>query len=437
MSLDPLHLALIGTAAMFLLIALHVPIGAAMAVIGVAGVWVMLDWSAATSLFATVPSGILSNSELATIPLFLLMGSFAGVAGLSSDLYRLAYALVGQYRGGLAMATIGGCAGFGAICGSSIATATTFTRVALPEMIDRRYDPGLAAGCCAAGGTLGILIPPSIILVLYAVLTEQFVISLFAAAVVPGIIAVALYLAAIAVQVRIRPESGPPGPRLTWGERLRITLQCWRVLLLAIVVSGGIYAGVFTVEEAAAVGASLAFFFAIGRGLTVADVGQVLKETATNTGMIYLIIIGASTFTYFMTLTQLPDEIVGAIESSGFPPIVVIMLLLLMYLVLGSVFDTVAAMVITLPVVFPVVISLGYDPIWWGVMNVMIIEIGMITPPIGMNVFIIHGLVPNIPLSRIFGGIVPFLGADVIRLAIMLALPGVALWFPKFIGVMN
>lgn len=435
--MDPLQLAMIGTAAMFVLIALHVPIGAAMTVVGFVGVATILDWNAASSLFATVPSGVLSNSELATIPLFLLMGAFAGTAGLSSDLYRLAYALVGQYRGGLAMATIGGCAGFGAICGSSIATATTFTRVALPEMIDRRYDPGLAAGCCAAGGTLGILIPPSIILVLYAVLTEQFVLSLFAAAVVPGIVAVALYLISINLFVRLRPDIAPPGPRLPWSERGRIVLQCWRVLVLAFVVSGGIYAGIFTVEEAAAVGAALAFFFALLRGLSRADMAGVLKETASNTGLIYLIMIGASVFTYFMTLTRMPDEIVTFIEDGGFPPLVVIILLLIMYLILGSVFDTVAAMVITLPVVFPVITSLGYDPIWWGVMNVMVIEIGMITPPIGMNVFIIHGLMPNIPLRKIFGGIVPFLCADVVRLALLVAVPGLALWFPKLIGVLH
>ncbi|MEX2453068.1 MAG: TRAP transporter large permease [Rhodospirillaceae bacterium] len=435
--MDPLQLALVGTAAMFVLIAVHVPIGAAMTVVGVAGVAAILDWSAASSLFATVPSSILSNSELATIPLFLLMGSFAGSAGLSSDLYRLAYALVGQYRGGLAMATIGGCAGFGAICGSSIATATTFTRVALPEMIDRRYDPGLAAGCCAAGGTLGILIPPSIILVLYAVLTEQFVLTLFAAAVVPGIIAVVLYLISINLYVRLRPGIAPPGPRLAWSERGRIVLQCWRVLVLAFIVSGGIYAGIFTVEEAAAVGASLAFFFALVRGLSFADVVDVLKETASNTGLIYLIMVGASVFTYFMTLTRMPDAIVAAIEAGGFPPLVVILLLLVMYLILGSVFDTVAAMIITLPVVFPVILSLGYDPIWWGVMNVMVIEIGMITPPIGMNVFIIHGLIPDISLRKIFGGIVPFLCADIVRLALLLAVPGIALWFPELIGVLH
>ncbi len=430
--MDPLLLASLGLAAMFVLIALHIPIGVAMGVSGFVCVGLMLGWGPAISLLKTEPSGIVSNRELAVIPLFLLMGAFAGAAGLSADLYRLAYALVGHRRGGLAMSTIGACAGFGAVCGSSVATAATMTRVALPEMLDRGYQPTLATGCIAAGGTLGMLIPPSVIMVLYAVLTEQFVITLFIAAIIPGAIAVALHFIAIYIYVHANPEAGPAGPKMPWPERWKVFGESWRVLTLAIVVSGGIYGGVFTVAEAAAIGACLSFLFTWQSGrLTKAVLWEVLSESAANTGLIYLIIIGASIFTYFVTLSHLPNHLVAAIQSLDVDPLVIIFLLLLMYLILGSIFDTVAAMVITLPFVFPLILDLGFDPIWFGVINVMVIEIGMITPPIGINVFVLHGIARDIPLKTIFRGIGPFLVADLVRLTILVFFPILALWLPR------
>ena len=434
--MDPLVLAGLGIAGMFVLIALHVPIGIAMGLAGFVSIGLILDdWAAAITLFSTEPTAILASADLAVIPLFLLMGSFASAAGLSADIYRLAYAVVGHYRGGLALATIGGCAGFGAICGSSVATAATMTRVALPEMLKRRYRPSLATGCIVSGGTLGMLIPPSVIMVLYGVLTEQFVIALFVAAIVPGLLSVALYFIAIGFVVRIDPEAGPPGPRLEWRERGRIVLQSWGAVLLAVVVSGGIYSGVFTVAEAAAVGASLAFLFTLYRGrLTRAVIWEVLGETAANTGMIYLIIMGASIFTYFITLSQLPDNLVNTITALGLPPLLVLVLLYVMYIILGSIFDTVAAMVITLPFVFPLILDLGFDPIWFGIINVMVIEIGMITPPIGINVFVLHGMARTIPLNTIFRGIVPFLIADFVRLGLLTLFPAIALWLPGVLG---
>ena len=433
--MDPTVIAILGLLGMFALIALHVPIGVAMGIAGYICVGLMLDWGPALSLFGTEAKSHLQSSELAVIPLFLLMGAFAGAAGLSADVYRLAYAFLGHRRGGLALATIGGCAGFGAVCGSSVATAATMTRIALPEMLKRRYLPSLATGCIASGGTLGMLIPPSVIMVLYGILTEQFVIALFVAAVVPGLLAVLLYFAAIWIYVRINPEAGPAGPRMTWGERGTIVLQSWGVILLAVVVSGGIYGGVFTVSEAAAVGASLAFIFTIARGrMSWRVLWDVLGETAANTGLIYLIIIGASVFTYFVTLSELPPNLVNGINSLGWPPLMVLVLLYVMYIILGSIFDTVAAMVITLPFVFPLVVGLGYDPIWFGVVNVMVIEIGMITPPIGINVFVLHGMAKVIPLKTIFKGIVPFLIADVVRLALLTLFPSIALWLPKVLG---
>ena len=433
--MDPLLLGSLGIAGMFVLIVLHVPIGVAMGLAGFVGVGLILGWEPAVSLFRTEPSSIVSHRDLAVIPLFLLMGSFAGAAGLSADLYRLAYAFVGHLRGGLALSTIGGCAGFGAVCGSSVATAATMTRVALPEMLSRNYSPALATGSIAAGGTLGMLIPPSVIMVLYAVLTEQSVIALFFAAMVPGLIAVALHFAAIFAYVRVYPDAGPAGERMAWRERGRVLVESWGVILLAFVVSGGIYGGIFTVGEAAAVGACMAFMFTVTRGrLTRRVLWRVLGESAANTGMIYLIIIGAHIFSYFVTLSHLANNMVGTIESWNLHPLLVMLMLHIMYLILGSIFDTVAAMVITLPFVFPLITSLGFDPIWFGIMNVMVIEIGMITPPIGINVFVLHGIARTIPLKTIFRGIVPFLVADLTRLAILTVFPVLTLWLPGLVG---
>ena len=432
---DPFLLASIGILGMLALITLHIPIGVAMGIAGFIGVGFLLGWAPAITLFGTEASSHIASSELAIIPLFLLMGSFAGAAGLSSDIYRLAYVFVGHRRGSLAFATIGGCAGFGAVCGSSVATAATMTKIALPEMLDRKYSPALAAGSIASGGTLGMLIPPSVIMVLYGMLTEQFVIALFVAAVVPGIMAVIFYFVAIAIQVRINPDPGPAEPKFSWEERRKIFAQSWSVISLAIVVSGGIYAGIFTVAEAAAIGATLSFLFAWGRGKLTREVTwDVLTETAGSTGMIYLIIIGASIFSYFVTLSGLSEGFVESVSSWGVNRFVILLMLYVMYLILGSIFDTVAAMVLTLPFVFPLILNLGFDPIWFGVINVMVIEIGMITPPIGINVFVLHGMARNIPLPTIFKGIIPFLITDVAKLAMLTVFPAIALWLPRVLG---
>ena len=435
--MDPIVIAIVGIACMLALIALHVPIGIAMAIAGFGGVWLMTGFDPAVKMFATGPTQMLTTTELAAIPLFLLMGAFAGAAGLSADLYRLFHAFVGHFRGGLAMATIGGCGGFGAVCGSSVATAATFVHVALPEMTERRYLPSLAAGCIAAGGTLGILIPPSNLMLLYAILTEQFVVALFMAGVIPGILTVCIYWTVIAIYVRLRPEAGPSGPRAGWGERLNVILGCWGVIVLAGMVSGGIYGGVFTVIEGAAVGAIFALAFTWYRGkLNRAILWRVLGQTAATTGLIYIIVIGASIFTFFITLTQMPDHIVRAIEAANLPPGVIIFALLVMYLILGSIFETVSSMIITLPVVFPLILGLGYDPIWWGIINIMVIEIGQITPPIGLIPFVLHGMMPQIPLKTIFAGIAPFFVGDLVRLAFLALFPVLSLWLPKYLGMM-
>ena len=430
--MDPISIAVLGLAGMFVLIFLHVPLGVAMGVAGVVGFGVLAGFAPALTLLASETANLFSSLDLAAIPLFLMMGAFATVAGLSEDLYRIAYALVGHRRGGLSMATIGGCAGFGAVCGSALATAATFGKVALPQMVQRGYHPGFAAGTVAAGGTLGALVPPSIILVIYALLAEELIITLYVAAIVPALLAIALHVVTVALMVRLRPGLGPAAPRLPWRVRLAELRHAGPIALLLVAVLGGAMFGVFTATEAAAVGAALAFFFAVmRRRLTRPRFWEALTDTASNTAMVYVIIAGAALFSYFVTLSQAPAALVGAIGESGVPGPVVIALLLAMFIVLGAVFDEVAALVITMPFVLPLVTSLGYDPVWWGIINVVVCELGMIVPPIGINVFLIHGLARDIPLASIYRGVAPFIAADGLRLALLAAFPAITLWLPS------
>tara|TARA_B100000315_G_scaffold257675_1_gene307257 strand:- start:137 stop:1444 length:1308 start_codon:yes stop_codon:yes gene_type:complete len=434
--MDPILLAVLGLLAMFALILLHVPIGVAMGVAGIIGYGLLNNFGASVTLAATETAGVIASLDLAVIPLFLLMGSFAGASGLSADIYKLANAFIGHRRGGLALATIGGCAGFGAVCGSSVATAATMGRVALPEMLKHNYAPSLATGSIAAGGTLGMLIPPSIIMVIYAFLTEQFVITLFIAALVPAIVAIALHFLAIAIVVRLDPSAGPAGEVMPWPERWQVVKESWGVMLLLLAVIGGIYGGVFTVNEAAALGAVLAFLFTVFRGkLSLGVLREVVRDAALNTAMIYIIIAGASIFSFFIADTRMPAALTNLITEANLPPLAIIFVLMIMYLILGSVFDTVAAMLITLPFVFPLVIGLGYNPIWWGVILVMVMEVGMITPPIGMNVFVIYGAAKDIALKTIFRGILPFFYADLIRITLIILFPVLALWLPNLLGM--
>lgn len=432
--MDPLALAGLGLAFMFLLILLHVPLGVAMGLAGVAGFAWIATWPAALSLLASETAGALASMELATIPLFILMGGFATAAGLSEDLYRMAYALVGHRRGGLAMATIGGCAGFGAVCGSSIATTATFARIALPSMRGRGYAPGFAAGTVVAGGTLGILVPPSVIMVIYAVIARELIVELYLAALVPAVLAVLLHVLAISVQTRLDPASGPAGPRMPWRERWAVVRGCWGVVLLAGTIMGGIGFGVFTATEAAAVGAAMAFCFAIlRRGLSLATLRAALLETATTTGMIYVVIVGAAIFAYFVEITQAPQALVGAAQASGLQPVLLLAMILLLYLVLGAVFDEVAVMVVTLPFVLPLIKAWGYDPVWWGVINVVVIELGLMIPPIGMGVFVVHALAGGTRLTEIYRGVAPFVVSNLVRLALLVAIPGLCLWLPALL----
>ncbi len=425
-------LTVYGLLGVFALIALHVPVGVAMGVAGVIGFGLLAGFHPALAMMASEASNNFASAELATIPLFVLMGAFASAAGLSEDLYRLAYALVGHRRGGLAMATIGGCAGFASVCGSSVATAATFGKASLPSMISRRYDPGFAAGTVAAGGTLGILIPPSAIMVIYAVLSQELIITLYVAALVPAALAIALHLITISAYTRLVPGQAPTGERATAQERWAAARQGWPVILLASAVIGGMAFGVFTAVEAAAVGAVLAFGFALYRGsLSRQALATALRTTASTSAMIYVLIIGASLFGYFATVTQAPQALADAIRDAGIPIWLALSVLVLMFLVAGAIFDEVAAMVVTMPFVLPLVISWGFDPVWWGVINVVIIELGMLIPPLGMNVFVVHGIAPNIGLKNIYRGVTPYILSNLVRLGILLAFPALALWLPS------
>ena len=425
---------LAGIVVMLVLMLLHIPIGVAMALSGLTLFAMLADVPAAMGTISVEVVSALSSADLITIPLFLLMGSLAARAGISADIYKMAAAWVGHRRGGLAMATVVGCAGFGALCGSSVATAATMGRVALPEMLQRGYKPGLATGSIASGGTLGILIPPSIVMVIYAVLTEQFVLDLFVAGILPGLLATALYCLAVVWVTRRDPLAGPAFEPVPMHERLRAVGSTWRGVVVLAAVIAGLYSGLFTVAESASMGVGLTLLFFLlrqPRGSWGPELRVVAVETAQNTGMIFLMVIGAALFSYFLTLTEAPQALVKLVKDAQLGAYTVLIILLVMYILLGAVFDDIAAMILTTPFVFPLIVGFGFDPVWWGIMMVMVIEIGMIAPPIGMNVFVIGGIARDIPLATIYRGIMPFFWADIVRLGLLIAFPGIALWLLK------
>jgi C4-dicarboxylate transporter, DctM subunit len=442
--MSPLEIGGYGILALFVLMFLQVPIGFAMIIVGVVGFALQSGWGPAITLLVNEPVGVLSSADLATVPLFLLMGTFASVAGFSADLYNLAAACLGHRRGGLAYATIGGSAAFGVVCGSSTATAATFARAALPEMLKRGYSPAFSTGTIAAGGTLKSLIPPSIVMILYCIVSKAFILDLFRAAILPAILAIAVNLAAITVMVRLRPAAAPVGERVPWAERWVALKAAAPVLVLMIAVFGGLYSGVFTVTEAASVAAVLSLLFALARGrLNWVTLWQGLRESAAATGMIYVMIMGALIFTYFLNLGRVPEAFVSWIAHLDMPPLAIVAALLIAYLVLGAVFDEISAMLITLPLVLPVIQKLGQTmmpgvspemvAVWWGIINVVIIELGMIIPPIGIIVFILHGLAPQIAIRTIYRGVTPFILADLVLLGLLTLFPAISLWLPRLL----
>ncbi len=431
--MSPIEVGLIGFVCLIAVIFLQVPIAIAMAVTGAAGYLILTgNLSGMVSLFGTETVNVLMNKDFAVIMFFLLMGGFAGAANLSADIYRCANAWMGHLRGGLAMATIIGCGGFGAVCGSSIATTATMARIAMPEMERRGYNLALCTGSLAAGGTLGSLVPPSVIMVIYAIQVEQFIIDLFIGAILPSILSILLFLVAIRIQLYLRPDMAPLSPRTGFGERMAVTRRAWGSIFVIVVVMGGIYSGVFTVNEAAAIGLVLALAFAVGRRLLTGETfWKTLREQAGSIALLYLILVGANIFGYFITLSHMPEAMVEWVKALGIPPIAVICVLIVMYIIFGCVFDALSGMVLTLPFVAPLVAGLGYDLVWWGIVNVMIIEIGMITPPVGINVFVMHGLRKDIPLATIFRGITPFLLANLVAIALVVAFPQIVTWLPN------
>ena len=436
--MSPLEIGGLGILALFALMLVQIPIGFAMIIVGVVGFALQAGWGPAVTLLVNEPTGVLSSAELATVPLFLLMGTFASVAGFSTDIYNVASAFLGHRRGGLAYATIGGSAAFGVVCGSSTATAATFARAALPEMLKRGYSPAFSTGTIAAGGTLKSLIPPSIVMILYCIVSKAFILDLFRAAIVPAILAIAVNLLAITLMVRFDRASAPVGERVGWPERWTALKAAAPVIFLMTAVFGGLYSGVFTVTEAASVAAVLSLLFALARGrLNWTTLLQGLRESAAATGMIYVMIMGALIFTYFLNLGRVPEAFVGWIAHLNVPPLAIIGALLVAYLILGAVFDEISAMLITLPLVLPVVQKLaltmmpGTTPemvaVWWGIINVVIIELGMIIPPIGIIVFVLHGLAPQIAIRTIYRGVVPFILADLVLLALLTLFPAISL----------
>ncbi|MBL8340446.1 MAG: TRAP transporter large permease [Rubrivivax sp.] len=426
---------LLGFAAMFVLMALRVPIAVAMGVVGVVGLALMRSWPAALSSTASEFVGI-GSYTLSVVPLFVLMGNFVTRAGMSRELYRAAYSLIGHWRGGLALSTIAACAGFGAICGSSIATTATMGRVALPEMQRFRYAPSFAAGSVCAGATLGILIPPSVIMVIYGIMTETSIGALFAAGVIPGLVALGFYLLASFWVTRRHPQWGPPGERATWAQRLAALRGIWGVLALFALVMGGMYGGFFTPTEAAGVGAAGGFFFALlRRALTAKALFEVLGESARTSAMLFTIVIGASLFANFLNFTELPLALKTFVTGLDVHPMLVVVAICLIYVVLGTAMESLSMMLLTVPVFFPLVTALGFDPVWFGIIVVCVIEISLITPPVGMNIFVLSSMMPSLSTREIWRGVTPFIFADIGRMFVLVAFPALSLFLPRWLGL--
>lgn len=424
-------IGILGILLLFVLLAARMYIGMAMALVGFLGICALVGVGAGINILGITPLAEGSSYTLSVIPLFVLMGQFAFLSGISSDIYRAVYTWMGHFRGGMAMATIVACSGFAAVCGSSLATGATMGMVAIPEMKKYNYDPRLATGCVAAGGTLGILIPPSIGFVLYGILTEQSIGRLFMAGFVPGFILAAFFVLVIAIQCRINPEMGPCGPSTTWKTRFTSLGGTWGMLLLFLVVMGGIYLGVFTPTEAAGVGAFGAFLFVLlKRRLNKGTFFQSLIDTGKMTAMIFLIIIGANIFSSFLGLTMLPMQLADFSANLPLPRVLILATIIVVYIALGCVMDCYAIMILTVPIFFPVIEALNYDPIWFGVLMVIVLEVGLITPPVGLNVFVIKGAAPDVPLTTIFRGILPFLVAAVATIVLITAFPEIVTFLP-------
>ncbi len=430
--MDPIVIGTLCFAFLFLLLAMTVPIGFAMGLAGLGGMGAIIGWSPALSLFGTTVYETTVTYDLSIVPLFVLMGSVASRSGLSRELYEAFNAWFGAFRGGLALATIGACGAFAAICGSSVATAATMSQVALPEMEKYKYADSLATGSVAAGGIIGILIPPSVVLVLYGILTETSIGDLFIAGMIPGVLTVIGFMLVISIVTRIWPHLGSAGEAKPFSVKLAALGKTWAILLLFVLVIGGIYFGVFTPTEAAGVGATFAFIISAMRGrLTFANTKEALLETVQTSAMIFAVLIGALTLNNLMVFSGIAAALSGFVSGLNMSPTMIMAVILLMYLVMGAFLDALAMILLTVPIFFPIVTALGFDPVWFGVIVVMVVELGLITPPIGMNVFVIKGMAPHVSLSSIYAGVMPFVLAQILLIIAVFLLPEIALWLPE------
>ncbi|MFC1860910.1 TRAP transporter large permease [Chloroflexota bacterium] len=432
--MEPITVGYIGIVVLVILIFTGMPIAIVMGVIGVAGMMYIAGPSAGFGMLMRAPYDSASNFSLSVVPLFILMGSFCFYAGISRDLYYTMYRWLGHLRGGLAMATVGACAGFAAVSGSSIATAATMGTVALPEMRRYKYDDRLATGAVAAGGTIGILIPPSVVLIIYGLITEQSIGRLFLAGFIPGILEAVFYIATISLLCVHNPQMGPRGPSTSFKEKIYALKDTWIVLALFVLVIGGIYLGVFSPSEAGGIGAFGAFLFAVGRRkLNWRNFTTSLFETGKTTAMIFLLLIGANIFGYFLAVTRLPFELADIIAAMEVNRYVVFTVIMIFYLFMGCIIVDLPMIMLTVPILFPVIKMLGFDPIWFGIIVVRIVEIAQITPPVGINVYIIRGVAKDVPLYTIFRGILPFFITDLCHVALLIAVPQLALFLPNLI----
>lgn len=449
---DPLSLGVIALVVLVVLIAIRIPIAYAMILVGGVGIMLVNGVAPVFNQLKTLAYGQFSIYDLSVVPLFILMGALASKAGLSQALFRGANAWLGWMRGGTAMAAIAGCAGFGAVCGSSLATASTMGRVALPELEKYRYSGALSTGTLAAGGVLGILIPPSVVLIIYAIIVEANIVTMFAAALLPGLLAVLLFILTIALYVWIKPEAGPANGGVGWAEFRAATLSTIPVLVIFGIVLGGIYGGIYNPTPAAAIGVALVWLYgAMTRQIRLPAMIDALRETASTTGMIYLILLGAELMKIFMSRIGLPQATAEWIMQSGMAPIMVMVVLLIALILLGCLMDSLSMILLVIPFFWPVLVELngglymgaegsGFGmstedlKIWFGIIALIVVELGLITPPVGMNVFVISSLAPNTPMSETFKGVLPFFGAELIRVVLLLLVPGLALWLPDVLG---
>ena len=426
-------IAAAGFVVLLVMIGLRMPVALALALTGLGGIWTLNGWATAKFVLQTAPVQSLSDYTISVLPLFIMMGALTVRSGLSESLYRAAYGFLGHRRGGLAMASVVACAGFGAVCGSSVAAAATMTKLCVPEMLRYKYSPQLATGSVAAGGTLAILIPPSLLMIVYAFLTETSIGRLFAAGLVPGVIATAFYVGTIWLWASLRPDVGPAGERVSWHGRLMLLRDVWGVLVLFLLVMGGIFLGLFTATEGASVGA----VGALAIGLLRRRIGwrgfvASVADTVRLSTMLLFVIVGVSFFNYFIESAGLPQTVVDFIAHHNFGPWTAMVGIIVLLLLLGCVMDSMAIVFITTPVLYPIVTKAGFDPVWFGVLMVMIVELGLITPPFGMNVFVIA----NVSQERTwtaFQGVIPFILADILRLGLLLAFPAIALWLPHLL----